>query len=649
MMKKILTISCLLLPLVLLSADLTPIALSAQASDDIITIKLISSVDKLQPGAANRLALEIQIKEPYHINSVELTEEYMIPTSVSLTGPEGVDFGKLEFPEAVVKTLSFSETPLSVYEGSLRVFSTITLPESFDGREIIVTGVIGYQACDDQACLPPAELEFRQAFPVGAKGELVTVINLPIFASAPMAVKAAETEGAKQEQTGTEPLGLESAAAQKTEEATAIEEGAFSSTVEERGLLLTFVLIFLGGLGLNLTPCVYPLIPITIGYFGGQAQGRKGGVFSHAVLYVLGMALTYSALGVIAALTGSLFGGAMQNPIVLILVALVMVALALSMFNLYEFRLPSFLTKLAGGSQKGYFGTLLMGLTVGLVAAPCIGPFVLGLLTYVGARGQVLLGFLMFFVLALGLGLPFLFLAVFSGSLDRLPRSGLWMVWVRTIFGFVLLGMAVYFLRPLFPDTLFYHLTLAIILLVGGIYLAWLEPSKISGKAFPLLRQLIGILFFAGALILAVQGVREYVRESLQKAPSAGGSVLPRDGIQWASYSDEKLEQAAAEARPVLMDFYADWCIPCKELDKQTFSQPEVVETSRNFVMLKVDLTTSSNFVSARLKNQFQIKGVPTLVLLKPDGSEAVDLRIVGFVKKDKLLANMEKALAPAK
>jgi thiol:disulfide interchange protein DsbD len=648
MMKKILTISCLLLSLVLLSADLMPIALTAQASDDIITVKLISSVDKLQPGAANRLALEIQIKAPYHINSVELTEEYMIPTSVSLTGPEGVDFGKLEFPEAVLKTLSFSDTPLSVYEGTLRVFSTITLPGSFDGREITVTGAVGYQACDDQACLPPAELEFRQAFPVAAKGELVTVINLPIFASAPLAMKAVEAEGAKQQQTGTERLGSESAAAQKTEEATAIEEGAFSSTVEERGLLLTFILIFLGGLGLNLTPCVYPLIPITIGYFGGQAQGRKGGVFSHAVLYVLGMALTYSTLGVIAALTGSLFGGAMQNPIVLILVAIVMVALALSMFNLYEFRLPSFLTKLAGGGQKGYFGTLLMGLTVGLVAAPCIGPFVLGLLTYVGARGQVLLGFLMFFVLALGLGLPFLFLAVFSGSLDRLPRSGLWMVWVRTIFGFVLLGMAVYFLRPIFPDTLFYHLTLAIILLVGGIYLAWLEPSKIGGKVFPLLRQLIGILFFAGALILTVQGVREYVRESLQKAPSAGGSVLPSGGIQWASYSDDKLEQAAAEARPVLMDFYADWCIPCKELDKQTFAQPEVVEMSRNFVMLKVDLTSSSNFVSARLKNQFQIKGVPTLVLLKPDGSEAVDLRIVGFVKKEKLLAAMEKALASA-
>jgi thiol:disulfide interchange protein DsbD len=648
-MKKILAISCLLLPMLLLSATLTPIAMAAQANDDIITVKLISSVDKLQPGGANRLALEILIKEPYHINAAEITEEYMIPTTISLAGPGGVNFEKLEFPEAVVKTLSFSETPLSVYEGTVRVFSTVTLPESFDGREVIVVGVVGYQACDDQACLPPAELEFRQAFPVAAKGELVTAINLPIFASAPQAGQVKQAEGAKPEQTKVAPSAPGSTAAQKTEKTAASEEGAFTSTVEERGLFLTFVLIFLGGLALNLTPCVYPLIPITIGYFGGQAKGRKGGIFSHAVLYVLGMAMTYSALGVVAALTGSLFGGAMQNPVVLVGVAVVMVALALSMFNLYEFRLPSFLTKLAGGSQKGYLGTLLMGLTVGLVAAPCIGPFVLGLLTYVGARGQVFLGFLMFFVLALGLGLPFLFLAVFSGSLDRLPRSGLWMVWVRTIFGFILIGMAVYFLRPLFPDTLFYHLTLALILLVGGIYLAWLEPSKISGKVFSLMRQLIGIVFLAGALILAAQGIQEYVHESLQNAPTAAGSELSSSGIQWLAYSDKELEQGAAEARPVLMDFYADWCIPCKELDKLTFSQPEVVEMSRKFVMLKVDLTSSSNIAAIRLKNQYQIKGVPTLVLLKPDGAEAGDLRIVGFVKKEKLLDNMEKTLAPPK
>ncbi|MEW5902202.1 MAG: cytochrome c biogenesis protein CcdA, partial [Acidobacteriota bacterium] len=420
-------------------------------------------------------------------------------------------------------------------------------------------------------------------------------------------------------------------------------EGSFTAAVEERGLFLTFLLIFLGGLGLNLTPCVYPLIPITIGYFGGQAQGKKGGIVAHAVLYVLGMAATYSALGVIAALTGSLFGGAMQNPVVLVGVATVMVALALSMFNLFEIRLPSFLNRLAGSGQKGYLGTVLMGLTVGIVAAPCIGPFVLGLLTYVGSRGQALLGFGMFFVLALGLGLPFVFLAIFSGSLDRLPRSGAWMVWVRTIFGFVLLAMAAYFLRPLFPHTLAYHLTLFLILLIGGIYMAWIEPTRIEGKVFPLVRQVTGILFFAAALILASQGIQDYVEQSLEKASLSSAAETASGRIKWSPYSEAKVAEAAAQSRRVLIDFYADWCIPCKELDRLTFSQPEVVEMSRRFLMLKVDLTSSRNPEAGRLKKKFEVKGVPTLVLLRPDGSEVRELRIVGFVKKEKLLEKMEK------
>jgi thiol:disulfide interchange protein DsbD len=381
------------------------------------------------------------------------------------------------------------------------------------------------------------------------------------------------------------------------------------------------------------------MIPITIGYFGGQAHGKRGGVVAHALLYLAGMSVTYSALGAIAALTGSLFGGALQNPLVVISVAVVMVALALSMFNLFEFRLPSFLTKSAGSGQKGYFGTILMGLTVGIVAAPCIGPFVLGLLTYVGARGQALLGLAMFFVLALGLGTPFVFLAIFSGSLNRLPRSGAWMTWVRTIFGFILLAMAVYFLRPLFPQTLAYHLTLALILLVGGIYMAWIEPTRIAGKVFTLVRQVVGVFFFAAALILASRGIQDYVGQSVAKASRS--AETPGLRIQWLPYADDKVAQAAAESRPVLIDFWAEWCIPCKELDRVIFPQPEVVEMSRRFVMLKVDLTSSRDPEASRLRKKYEVKGVPTLIFLNPDGTEARDLRLVGFVKKEKLLEKM--------
>lgn len=390
---------------------------------------------------------------------------------------------------------------------------------------------------------------------------------------------------------------------------------------------------------------MYPIIPITIGYFGGQAHGRKGGVVAHAIMYVLGMAVTYSSLGVIAALTGSLFGAAMQNPFVLIGVAVVLIVLALSMFDLYEFRMPSFLMKMAGGSKQGYFGTLFMGLTVGIVAAPCIGPFVLGLLTYVGEKGNVLLGFLMFFVLALGLGLPFLFLAIFSGSINKLPRSGAWMVWVRTIFGFILLAMAVYFLGPLFPNTLVYNMALALILLIGGIYMAWIEPTKLEGKVFRLVRNFIGILFFASALLFGTTGIQSYVDMNLESAIMEAGSIAQSNRINWSAYSEKKLQEAATQAKPIFLDFYADWCIPCKEMDKTTFVNSQVVEKSRSFVMLKLDLTGSRNPLAKKLEKKLQIKGVPTYVFLKPDGEEIRELRTVGYIKAEGLLEKMEKAI----
>ncbi|OGD22314.1 MAG: hypothetical protein A2W03_09025 [Candidatus Aminicenantes bacterium RBG_16_63_16] len=411
-----------------------------------------------------------------------------------------------------------------------------------------------------------------------------------------------------------------------------------------KGLPVIFALVFLGGLGLNLTPCVYPLIPITISYFGGQAQGKKGGIAVHAVLYVVGMAVTYSILGVIAALAGSLFGAALQYPPVLVFIALVMIALAMSMFDVYELRMPAFLNRLAGSQQKGYFGSLVMGLTVGIVAAPCIGPFVLGLLTYVGDRGSVLLGFSLFFVLALGLGLPFILLGIFSGSLSRLPRSGGWMVWVRKIFGFILVAMAIYFLKPLFPSPLLYSLAFATTMLVAGFYLGWLEPSVAPGKVFRYVRTWVGIVFFGASVVLTASGVKAYLDAAIaQKAGEAGGSPAA-NLIAWFPYSERRVAEAVGAGKPVFIDSYADWCIPCKEMDSRTFNQPEVIAASRGFVMLKADLTRRSGPVNAFYK-KYGVKGVPTMIFLRPDGTEITELRGTGFENKDVFLEKIRRAL----
>ncbi len=584
-------------------------------ADPAVSIRTIPPAQSLEPGHTSVLAVELNISSPYHINSNRPLQDYLIPTTLELEPQPGIVFGKVVFPPAPVKNLPVSDSPMAVYEGVVQIGVKVTPAADFISKEVRVTGKVRYQACNDSTCLPPVWQDFSVILPVLFSARMKNV------AQASKAIVAAK-----------QPLFPALLPAAEKERSAAPGFG-------DKGLPVTFVLVFLGGLALNLTPCVYPMIPITITYFGGQAQGKKGSLIAHAGLYVIGMAVTYSILGVVAAMTGGLFGAVLRYQPVLVGIALVMVLLALSMFDVYELRVPQSLNRLAGGSQKGFGGTFLMGLTVGIVAAPCIGPFVLGLLTYVGNRGNVLLGFALFFVLALGLGIPFLVLGIFSGSIRRLPRSGAWMVWVRKIFGFVLLMMAVYFLKPLFPSPLAYDLTLALIMLLGGIYMAWIDTVPGSGKIFSYVRNMVGIVFFASALYTAVTGLQS----NIESAQLQGGS------IQWLPYSESILIRASQEAKPVFIDFYADWCAPCKELDRQTFAAPEVVARSKGFFMLKVDLTSADNPQTESLRKKYQARGVPTLVFLGPDGQEIPNLRGTGFETKEVFIKKLDQALRQKK
>jgi len=612
----------------------------AQTEEPIVSVKVVPSSDVFKPGQSYPSVLEITIRSPYHINAEMPSEDYLIGTTVDFRTEPGVTFSEITFPPAEMRRFSFSETPLAVYEGTIKVTFKISLAADFKGDSVTVAGTVGYQACNDQSCLPPDEAEFSLKAPVEKAAELAAPpVAAPVKnTDEPTTPKPGDLQGSPQSQPETgiqEPLesGGTSAAAKP------------QSRFEGKGLLPLFVLVFLGGLALNLTPCVYPLIPITIGYFGGQSQGKKGGIAIHAVLYVIGMAVTYSVLGSIAAFTGSLFGAALQYPAVLIFIAAILVLLALSMFDVYELRMPAALNRLAGGSQKGRFGSFLMGLTVGIVAAPCIGPFVLGLLTFVGDRGSVILGFSLFFVLALGLGVPLLLLGIFSGSLDKLPRSGAWMVWVRKIFGFVLIAMAIYFLKPLLADTLLYRLALALTALVAGFYLAWLEPTRAPGKAFLYVRTIVGVILLGAALFLTSSGVKAYLSERM----AADRSGTLSQAIAWEPYTEAKLTEAAASGRPVFIDSFAEWCLPCKEMEKLTFSQPEVIATSREFLMLRVDVTSNKDPLAKDYYKKFRVRGVPTLIFLKPDGSEIRELRGTGFEPKDVFLAKMKRALELSK
>ena len=394
---------------------------------------------------------------------------------------------------------------------------------------------------------------------------------------------------------------------------------ALAHIFSNHGWFLGFLAVFLGGLALNLTPCVYPLIGVTIAYFGNQGGGPRR-VMYLAMVFVLGIALMFSAVGVAVAMSGGLFGAAMQNPFVLVALSMMLLTLAASSFGLFSVQPPQWMLQRAGTAHPGYAGALLMGLGMGVVAAPCIGPIVLGLLLMVERSGSALFGFALFFTLALGLGVPYIGLAMAAGHIRRLPRSGEWLAWVEHLFGFILVGLALYFLDPVVPNNLMTRF-LPYYAAAVGIYLGFISPEGRSWRPFLMLRSALGIVAVVALAFLL------YPRKAPEK-------------LRFEPFNSELLASATEARKPVLIDFSADWCIPCREMEHSTFVDPSVVNEASRFVRMKANLTKQDKRTE-ELTTKYEIQGVPTTMLI--DSTGKVTQRKVGYIGPQEMLAELRQ------
>jgi thiol:disulfide interchange protein DsbD len=385
----------------------------------------------------------------------------------------------------------------------------------------------------------------------------------------------------------------------------------------------------LGGLVVSLTPCVYPMVAVTVSVFGArESKSRWEGALLSAA-FVLGIVAMFVPLGLVAGLTGSMFGSVLQNRWVIVGMALLFLAMAASMFGAFELALPSALTnRLATIGGIGYRGAFLLGLACGLIAAPCTGPVLTGILTWIAKTRSAPLGALAMAAFSIGLGAPFFVVGAFA---VQLPKSGRWMVHVKSILGIVLVVVAVYFLGTAFPS-----------------WFAWVKPGL-------MLYVFAAIALFIGIGLGAVH--REFSEPTFgAKLGKASGIVLasaalsvtvaafakPAAALQWQKESVTVVaEKARKEGRPLLVDFTAAWCGACKELDKITFAAPEVGSEMSRFMAVKVDATHDDDPEVEATLARYRVVGLPTVLVFDSRGQEAI--RYTDFVPPDAFLQGIRR------
>ncbi len=433
------------------------------------------------------------------------------------------------------------------------------------------------------------------------------------------------------------------------------EQDALAGLLSTENTLIALFTFFLIGLGLAFTPCVFPMIPILSGIIAGQGKNAKTSAFVMSVVYVLSMAVVYTAVGVIAGISGNNIQVIFQNPWVLGSFSLIFVALAFSMFGFYNLQLPSSLqSKISEFSNQQEGGTLIgvaiMGVLSALIVGPCMAPPLMGILLFISQTGDPVLGGAALFIMSLGMGIPLIIIGTSAGKL--MPRAGVWMDAVKAVFGVAMLGVAIWMLERVVSEIIIMWLW-ALLIFVSGIYMGALTPIHENTTGWARFWKSIGlVLMLYGSLLIigASSGNSDYLQPLKGSMMQASGAHSTPQHVAFERVKsiidlNSKLAQAKQQNRPVMLDFYADWCTYCKSMENTTFKSAKVLASLNNFIVLQADVTEMDKQDEALLKH-FQIPAPPAILFFSPESGESRNFRVVGYKNGDDFAQHVDKFIS---